>query len=228
MQPIEQALEAQSQFTADASHELRTPLTAMKTEIEVAMRDKLLNISDAKKLLKSNLEEIEKLEYLSSSLLKLARSENNHKQFQNLLLNEAIEKSIKGLTPVANKKSIIIKAKLLKTRILGDESSLVEMFTIILENAIKYSDKGKTVHVQIVKEKEKVLVKIKDQGMGIKSSEIPYIFNRFYRADISRSKEKVFGYGLGLSIAKKIADSHHVSISVSSVLGKGTEFTIIF
>lgn len=228
MQPIEEALENQSRFTADASHELRTPLTAMRAEIEVSLRDKNLNLKEAKSLLKSNLEEIGKLEYLSSSLLKLARSGDDSIKFDQVSLTDILETSIKKVKPLAEKKSILIKSKLINASIKGDRMSLVELFTILIDNAVKYSPNNSIVNINFSKEKEKLVVKIKDRGIGIKASDVAYIFNRFYRADISRSKEKVDGYGLGLSIAKKIADMHQAKITVVSVPNKGSEFSVIF
>lgn len=227
LEPIEKAMEAQNRFTADASHELRTPLTAMKTETEVNLRDKNLNLSDAKKLLQSNLEEIDKLEYLSSALLKLAKYDNETKKdFERINLAEVIEFAIEKVDKLANQKSIVISAKLKKVEMLADKPSLIELFVILLDNAIKYSPKGSKVTVETKKTDHHLKVIISDQGIGIKKSDLPYIFNRFYRADISRSKEKVDGYGLGLSITKRIVELHGGTITANSKIGKGSEFTI--
>lgn len=229
MKPVEDAMISQSQFTADASHELRTPLTAMKTEIEVALRDKSLDTKEAKNLLKSNLEEISKLEYLSSTLLKLARSEDQENQlFDQVALDVVIEEALKKVKSLALKKEIIIKVEQAHLFVLGDKPSLVELMVILLDNAIKYSPVKTTIHISLIQEKDHALVKIKDHGIGIKASDIPHVFRRFYRADISRSKEKVLGYGLGLSIAQKIAEVHGARINVQSAPGKGTEFTLAF
>ncbi len=227
MKPIEEAMAAQNRFTADASHELRTPLTAMKTEIEVNLRDKKLDLELAKKLLSSNLEEIAKLESLSNALLKLARYEEDIKtQFGRVSLEEVIVEAYEKIEKIAEQKQVKFNNNLQDIHIFGDHQSLVELFVIFMDNAIKYSPKGASVNIDITKENNFAIIRIKDQGMGIKSSDLPYIFNRFYRADVSRSKEKIQGYGLGLSIAKQIIALHNGTISVFSKPGKGTEFRI--
>lgn len=229
LRPIEESMEAQNRFTADASHELRTPLTAMKTEIEVNLRDKNLDVKEARELLTSNLEEINKLEYLSSALLKLAKfDKENKKDFEKINLAEPVESAIEKVNKIADQKSITISAKLKKAEILGDQQSLTELFIILLDNAIKYSPRGSKVAVEIKKLDRHTEVIFTDHGVGIKASDMPHIFQRFYRADVSRSKEKIDGYGLGLSIAKRIAELHDENIFVSSQAGKGSKFTVRF
>jgi len=227
MRPIEEAMEAQNRFTADASHELRTPLTAMKSEIEVTLRDNDLKLNDAKKLLGSNLEEIGKLESLSNALLKLARYQDEARaKFCKVSLEEAAAEAYEKIESLADQKSIEFDNELEDIIIKGDGQSLTELFVILFDNAIKYSGKNSKIFVSIKKESKLAILKIKDQGIGIKASDLPYIFNRFYRADRSRSKERVDGYGLGLSIAKQIVELHQGNISVTSKPGKGSEFTI--
>lgn len=227
MSPIEEALEAQNRFTTDASHELRTPLSAMRAEIEVALRDEKFNLSEAKKLLQSNLEETEKLESLSNALLKLARyQENDDYQMEKVSLKEIIVEAYEKVEKMANKKSIEFENDFLDLYTTGCHQNLTELFVILLENAIKYSPEKSKIHILMKKENDKAIVKIKDEGIGIKASDLPYIFNRFYRSDISRSKEKINGYGLGLSIAHKIIEIHNGVIAVSSKQGKGSEFSV--
>jgi signal transduction histidine kinase len=227
LKPIEQAMEAQNRFTADASHELRTPLTAMRSEIEVNLRNKQLNTTDAKKLLQSNLEEIEKLESLSNALLKLARYQNNFSDdFKDISLQEVIVEAYEKVENLAKRKSIRFDNNLSEIKVLGDQQSLIELFVILLDNAIKYSPEKSKISINFTKLDKHVSVKIKDRGIGIKASELPYIFNRFYRADTSRSKEKVDGYGLGLSIAKSIVEMHKGTIEVNSKPGHGSEVVV--
>lgn len=242
LRPLEETMEAQSRFTADASHELRTPITAMRTEIEVALRDKMLNFSSAKKLLQSNLEETSKLESLSNALLKLTNSQADVKKtFHKVALSELIIESYEKVESLADHKSIKFETNLyLKDKeeksvkrntssdieIQGDKQSLIELFVILLDNAIKYSPEKSTIKISVDKADGHALIKIKDQGMGIKACDLPHIFDRFYRADHSRCKEKISGYGLGLSIAKNIADLHGGSVSAKSEPGKGSEFVV--
>lgn len=242
LQPLEETMEAQSRFTADASHELRTPITAMRAEIEVALRDKKFNFNMAKELLESNLEETSKLESLSNALLKLTNSQKDiKKSFHEIHLSDLIIESYEKVESLADHKSIKFETNLYSqhkeeksvkgnasadVEIQGDKQSLIELFMILLDNAIKYSPEKSTIKISVVMTDGHVLVKIKDQGIGIKAYDLPHIFDRFYRADHSRNKEKVAGYGLGLSIAKNIAELHGGSISVKSEPGKGSEFSV--
>jgi two-component system, OmpR family, sensor histidine kinase CiaH len=229
LKPIEETMDAQNRFTADASHELRTPLTALRTEIEVNLKDKNLNLSEAKKLLNSNLEEVSKLESLASALLKLAKFDDDKTViFKTVALEDIIIDSYEKVACLAEKKSIEFKNEFKNISIKGDYQSLVELFVILLDNAIKYSPSNSRIWINMSEEKKDIIVKIKDNGLGIKSSDLPFVFNRFYRADTSRSKEKIDGYGLGLSIAKSIVELHRGQISVDSKPGKGSEFIIHF
>lgn len=246
LEPIEESMESQNRFTADASHELRTPLTAMKTEIEVALRDGKLSQDEMKKLLSSNLEEVGKLESLTSALLKLARYQNQtEKNFSEVCLKSVITEAYEKIEANAAKKNITFETNLddcssvilpknrdtkdgqvTSSVVNGDEASLIELFTILLDNAVKYSPAKSKIQVFLKNEGNKTIVLVRDRGIGIKSSDLPYVFNRFYRADLSRSKEKVDGYGLGLSIAKNIVDYHKGQITVKSKPGTGTQFTV--
>jgi len=228
LRPIQSALEIQSRFTADASHELRTPLTAMKSEIEVALRAKEFNHQEAKELLQSNLEEIDKLERLSTSLLQLAHYDEGGGSvtFEKIDLKPIAQESIATLTKVASRRHITIVPELRPVKLTADAASLQELISILLDNAIKYSHEKGEVRVKLTTQARHAVLTIHDQGLGIKANEIPHLFERFYRADTSRSKTRINGYGLGLSIAKGITDVHGGSIEVSSKLNKGSTFTV--
>jgi signal transduction histidine kinase len=227
LHPIEEMLDEQKRFVADASHELRTPITSMRTEMEVALRDKKFNTKDAKHLLRSNLEELQKMQYLSDYLLSLSRYRANTKlEFKKIKLNDAINKAAHKIESLAKNKNIKIKKNLIDIEIKGNFIAMVELFTILLDNAIKYSHENSEVIVWMEKNKNNVLVTVRDFGIGIKASDIPYIFNRFYRADVSRTKGKVDGYGLGLSIAKSIVEMHSGKIEVESTVDKGSTFKV--
>jgi signal transduction histidine kinase len=230
LEPIEEMVDEQKRFVSDASHELRTPLTSIKTEIEVALRDKKLNLSQSKSLLRSNLEEVDKIQKLSNYLLILNRYQERNSQtvFRKVNLKEIVEKAVVSLKPQAKSKEITITEKLISANVYGNTDALAELTRILLDNAIKYShDKGK-IMVTLKKDGSKVNLRVQDFGMGIKASEIPYIFNRFYRADLSRAKNRIDGFGLGLSIAQNIVKIHKGKIQVNSQPGKGTTFNISF
>lgn len=226
LNPIENMLEEQKRFVADASHELRTPLTTMKTGLEVSLRGKNIG-KEPKKLLESNLEEVNKLSYFSDKLLRLSTYDQDQEiAFSDVSLKEIIERVAKQLTSLAKTKRIGIKKDLEEVSIKGNFDAIGEAFSTILDNSIKYSSKDSKVNVSLKSQGNKAVLKIQDFGIGIKAGDLPYIFNRFYRVDTSRAKEKTDGFGLGLSIAKTIIDKHKGKIEVVSTSGTGTTFTI--
>lgn len=226
LRPIEETMAAQARFTADASHELRTPLTAMRTELEVALRDKELKLAESKELHRSNLEEIEKLENLTNGLLKLAKQDGSATNFKPCSLEVIVKDAIAHVEARATKRNIAITPSIIDGKLIGDCWALTELVTVLLDNAIKYSPADTEVLVTTDMSRTHATISVQDHGAGIKASDLPYIFNRFYRVDTSRNKEKVDGYGLGLSIAKQIADAHKGVIAVKSKIGEGSIFTI--
>ena len=230
LQPIEEALEDQKRFTADASHELRTPLTAIKTELEVALRDNKLTLTDSKNLHRSTLEEIDKLEALATGLLTLAQQDNDTSpKSQRYELQTIITEATERLKKVATKRGITLITPTTKLSLETDGWALTELLTILLDNAIKYSDSNTMVSIVISlrHHKQQLAISIRDQGVGIAPAALPHIFDRFWRADQSRSKKQTTGYGLGLSIAKKISNRLRAEIVVVSKQAVGSEFTIL-
>jgi two-component system, OmpR family, sensor histidine kinase CiaH len=226
LRPIAEAMESQSRFTSDASHELRTPLTVMQTEIEVALRRGRLTEKEAKELLSSNLEEIANLKKLSEGLLHLARTNGKEVQQSTASLENVVAGAVKRTAALAAEKGITVKNETTQISLKGDEQNLTELAVILIENAVKYSDPKTTITLTSKISGRSACLSVADHGYGIKASDVPHIFERFYRADTSRSRDKVEGYGLGLSIAKKIVDVHGGSIDVKSIPGKGSTFTV--
>ncbi len=226
--PIENALEAQSRFTADASHELRTPLTAMKTEIEVALRGKDLDQKEVKELLGSNLEEIAKLETLSTSLLRLAQHDNAQGKDDELCsVADLVTTSVGRMQKMADHKQIQLDTKLKDFEVLGDKASLEELIIILLDNAIKYSPASSRIVVSSTKKGDSGSIEVTDHGVGIGEADQAHIFDRFYRSDSSRTKSSTNGYGLGLSIAQQIVGLHKGTVKVKSVIGEGSTFSVV-
>jgi signal transduction histidine kinase len=228
LKPIQKMSEDQKRFISDASHELRTPITAMKSLFEVSLRDKNLDLKEAKKVIGSGIEQSDRLKNLSDSLLELSRLEINHieSQFQVVSLKKIISESVSQIKPKADTKKIKIISKIANTKTFGDQNRLIEFFTIFLDNAIKYSPDDTEIKIISKTIGKKNLIKIIDQGIGIDQKDLPKIFDRFYQADNSRTKTDNSGYGLGLSIAQKIIESHHGSIKVFSQPNVGTKFII--
>lgn len=226
LHPLETAIEAQSRFASDASHELRTPLTAMQTEIEVALRNKALTTTQLRQLLKSNLEEVAKLRDLSGALLRLSRQESREIERAKLDLAPIAKQAVERFANAAKQKKIQLVQELKPAWTKGDATSLEELTAVLIDNAIKYSPSGTKITVKTTTAKQQARLQVVDQGIGIKAGDLAHVFDRFYRADSSRSKQTAEGYGLGLSLAKHIADAHHGSIEVTTVPGKGSTFSV--
>lgn len=227
LEPIEEAHKSLEQFTADASHELRTPIAAMKSEIEVALLQPKLKISEAKELFNSNLEELDKMALLTEGLLSIARREEASLDIKTQELRPIIEAALKKIHPRSQKKMITINKELgnKPIKITADKPSLIESLVILLDNAIKYSPDGSKIEIKAKQKKDQVIISVVDHGIGIDSKDLPYIFNRFYRGDTSRSQ--TVGHGLGLAIAKQLIEAQNGSINITSVSGRSTTATII-
>lgn len=228
LRPIAEVMDEQKRFISDASHELRTPLASLKSEIEVNLRDKALNLSEARKVLTSNLEEVDKLQDLTDGLMTLSRfqASANGFAYESIPVNELITSAVNSVSKIAKKKNISIHFAVAEGSVYGDRRNLTELFTILLDNAIKYSAADTSVAIESKRTRMTVIVTVSDQGYGIAQEDIPHIFDRFYRADKSRSKTNAEGYGLGLAIAKSIVQRHRGSLGVKSTVGKGTTFTV--
>jgi signal transduction histidine kinase len=226
LRPLEQVMEAQARFTADASHELRTPLTAMQTEIEVSLRDNNLSVVEARGLLESNLEEVKKLQSLSNGLLALASHDKENFEPKRLHVDAVLKSAVSRAAKAAGQRKINIDNKADNLEVLGDKDGLVQLFAILLDNAIKYSPSGSTITLGTSVKNGSAYIAVADQGYGIKADDLPYIFDRLYRSDSSRTMGQVNGYGLGLSIAKKIIELHNGTIEVASKVDKGATFTV--
>ena len=226
LRPIEEALEAQNRFTSDASHEIKTPLTIMKSEIEVALRDKKLKINDAKEVLDSNLEEIKKLEALTNALLQLARQENIDESKTCIKISSVIENAIDQVSNIAKSKKIKVTKSVKDFEVFAEKQTLTQAIVISLDNAIKFSPEKSVIKISTKINRGFNQIEIKDKGSGIDNEDLPFIFDRFYRADKSRTNQETNGYGLGLPLAKQIIESHRGEISIASIKNKGTKLTI--
>lgn len=224
LEPIEQAHEQQKRFTADVSHELRTPLTVLRMESEVALLNNKTSASELRNTLRSNLEEIGKLEALINNLLRLTRLEVDElqQQFTDIQSRNIVKEAIKQVEPLTEARKVTIKTKLSDARLHGDRDSLIQLLVILLDNAIKYSSNGSTVTIESNANKDTVKFRIIDSGSGIKRADLEHVFDRFYRADNARTAGETSGHGLGLSIAKMIADVHNGTITLNSRPEHGT------
>jgi len=224
LEPIAKAHEAQRRFTADASHELRTPIAAMQTEIEVALMDPKLTLTQATDQLRSNLEELARLTNLSAGLLRLAQVEENQVPKRQLTVNDLLQATIERHQAVAGQKKITLHAeKAPNLTLWADPDTLGECLDLLIDNALKYCPTGTRITLRAHKISHGVRIEVKDTGPGISPEAVAHLFDRFYRGDSSRSSR---GYGLGLAIAKSIIDAHGGTITVKSRVGRGSSFVI--
>lgn len=228
LRPIQEIVEEQNRFVSDASHELKTPLTSLKTAMEVHLRDKNTTLSEANALIKDNIEEVNRLQSLTEGLLQISTYEktNGAMPTEYVILSLILHDAIKKVRAIAKTKRIKITSNFEKGNVLGNALALTDLFVILLDNAIKYSPNNSTITVTTAKTNKYIIATIQDNGMGVAEKDLPHIFDRFYRADAARKKTGSGGYGLGLSIAKKIVEYHHGKINIESQVGKGTKISI--
>ena len=225
---LEDSFMSERRFIQDVSHELKTPLTILKGELEVALK-KARSAGEYAAILQSNLEETEKMSRIVGDLLTLARFDNREVKLDRAPVNLAVllEGSAKSLAGVAEKTGAVIRLEAAAAirDVEGDQGQLRRLFLNLLDNAVKYSPAGGEVKVEVYSDGGRPAVRISDHGVGIAEDDLPHIFKRFYRADSSRSSS---GFGLGLAIAKSIADAHGAEITALSTPTKGSTFTVVF
>jgi heavy metal sensor kinase len=211
---LKDAFQRINQFSSDVSHELKTPLTILKGETEVALR-KERDQEHYKKLLLSNLEEIDRMTRIIDDLLLLSKAD---------LMEIGLTMDSLDLRDLILDVCVNMRIVAENVRMKGDELKLRRMLWNIVENGIKYTQKGGKVEICSFQNNGYVEIDVKDNGAGISGEDINYIFDRFYRADRSRKRET--GSGLGLSISKWIAEAHKGTIEVKSTPMEGSLFTI--
>jgi len=213
------------EFITNASHELNTPLTSIMGYIETLLDEE----KDKERIKYYNIiqKQTKRLINIVQDLLKLSQlDEKRNLEFKKVNLEQIIENILPIFKKKANEKSLKLKVKIEKEIFLnGDEDKLEQMFINLIDNSIKYTNKGE-IEVVINKSEDRLVkISIEDTGIGIPEEHLPYIFERFYIVDKSRTKENG-GTGLGLSIVKSIVDLHKGKINVESKENKGTKFII--
>ena len=223
---LEGSFKRMAEFTADASHELKTPICAMRGEAEVLL-SKGRKAEEYQEGLAHFIEQFENLNRMINDLILLSKSDSSQVELKMVPLRlDLLIKDLCHLFQVlAEQNRIGLEMDIPEeVTVLGDKVRLQQLFTNLIDNAIKFTPQG-SIRVSVEKNEEAVLVKIKDTGIGIPEEEQGKIFKRFYRVDKSRSKEPG-GVGLGLSIAEWIAHAHHGRIEIDSELNKGSTFTV--
>jgi signal transduction histidine kinase len=217
LRPVNQALEHESRLVSDASHELRTPLAAIQMENEVLLREKSATKDDYHRQIQSNLEEVYKVSALAERLLKLSHSAKL--PLVELDLATLTEQAVKKLDKVFKAHEVKIVNQIKSVKLLANVEALEQILLILLDNAVKYSSRGATVTLET---RGKRLL-VRDQGSGIAAADLPHIFERFYRAEKSRTTN---GHGLGLSLAQHLAAQMNLKITAENNKDRGATFTI--
>lgn len=223
---LQTSFENEIQFTSDVSHELRTPITVILTQAEYG-KDSISSVEDAQKSFGIIEKEGQKMSKLVSQLLTLARMERGRQKLniENINLSELLEMIIETQTLSAKTKNIKFVTKIIPEIYANiDEMMIMRVFTNLISNAISYGKQNGTVTVELFLQKNRIVSKISDDGIGISEDKLDKIWLRFYQVDPSKNGDNS---GLGLSMVKKIIELHKGEIFVESELGKGTTFTII-
>jgi two-component system sensor histidine kinase CiaH len=221
LRPVEEAHIAQTRFVSDTSHELRTPLAVMKSELEVSLRDPALTKKELRDVLKSNLEEVDNLARMSETLLAMSRMDTKKLPKQVLDLRLVVKEAMSRFKQPSSRLTLSGKP----AYVIGNQPSLTELFMILIDNALKYSPAKSQVLITVGAKGTNAEVSITNDGDGIDAKALDHIFDRFYRADSSRTNSDQKGFGLGLAIAKQIADMHGAEITASSAPKEPTTFT---
>lgn len=223
---LQAAFEQQRRFTADASHELRTPLSVILATSDLAL-SRERTTSDYKVALGTCRDAARRMKQLIEGLLVLARFDADAAQLQisPLDLSDIARESVDLINPLATERGIVIETDLRPTPIQGDRDRLAQVIVNLLTNAVRYNvDRGR-IRISVSAEGEGGRILVADTGKGISSEDLPHIFERFFRADKARVTT-AGSCGLGLSISKTIVEFHGGSISVQSVVDKGTTFEV--
>jgi two-component system, OmpR family, sensor kinase len=226
---LDRAFEAQRRFTADASHELRGPLTALRGEIELALR-RDRDDEEYRRVLVSNLQEVERLSQLAEDLLTLARSDAGVMQprLQRTAVVDRAERIRGRLDRKAADKQVDLELQAAGDTVgIFDPGLLDQLLWNLLDNAVKFAPAGGRVTVTVEGRDDDVVVRIADTGPGLPPGDLDRIFERFYRADLSRTPHaETSGTGLGLSIVRAITEVHGGSARARNRPGGGAEFTV--
>jgi len=225
---LEDAFKKITQFTADASHELRTPVAVMRTRTELSLR-KARSAEEYRDVIAEVLAELEKTSALIEQLMFLARADSGAEtlHFSATNVSEVLREACHQGSALAEAKQIGFQEQISGNSmwIRGDASSLRRLFLILIDNAVKYTPASGQVEVSLQRNDGYAVAQVRDTGIGISETDLPNVFERFYRADKARTRESG-GVGLGLSIGRWITEVHAGTIEVHSSPGRGSIFEV--
>lgn len=224
-QSIKEQENIRKRLTGDISHELKTPLTNIQSHLEAMIdgiweptEERLLSVKEEAERLSSLVSDMQKLNKYDESSIKLKKD--------NVNISDIICFVIFQFSNLAKSKNIKIEYEKKNINLYCDKDKITQALVNILSNAIRYSNEGSTIFIEEKLKDNKVIISIEDQGIGISEEDLKYVFERFYRADKSRTRA-TGGTGIGLTIVKSIVSSHGGEVKLESKLGEGSKFTII-
>lgn len=223
-----QVEERRKKFVSNVSHELRTPMTSMKIVSDTLLSAPSWDESVYREFMVDINSEIERLNKIIDSLLYLVKVEKDEIEldYSETYINYLLEWVVKTIKPIALTKNIVIElVSNPKLQMQIDQDKIQQCLLNIIGNAVKYTPESGNVWVELEDAKDVILIRVKDNGIGIPEKDLPYIFDRFYRVDEARAR-KTGGTGLGLAISQQIIQLHQGNIEVFSRLGIGTEIII--
>ncbi|RKX27643.1 MAG: PAS domain-containing sensor histidine kinase [Candidatus Zixiibacteriota bacterium] len=217
-------------FVANVSHELRTPITAITGSVETLLDGAMDNSDDSRRFLEMIARHSDRLNRLIEDLLSLAKIESETEQTGADLICGQVSDVIQSSLLACQEKSRIHEVNISSScdpnlEVHMNRGPLEQAITNLIDNAIKYSNRGSTVDVEVTLSGDEIVISVQDQGTGIAAEHLPRLFERFYRVDTGRSRD-VGGTGLGLAIVKHVAVAHQGRVSVDSSPGKGSSFRI--
>jgi heavy metal sensor kinase len=227
IQRLDEAFQQASRFSGDASHELRTPLTIMRGEIEALLCDEGLSPAQ-KQQLGSVLEETERLTGIIQGLLLMSRLEGGESQLNKkcLDLGELALATAEQMEPLAQEEQIALEYEIdKKVMVEGNEMRLQQVIVNLLDNAIKYTKREGRIRIAVRSEKDRAILEIEDNGLGISAEALPHVFERFYRSP-QAGTAVLDGAGLGLAMVKTIVEAHGGKVVVESHEGEGTRMRV--
>lgn len=224
---IQTVIEREKQFSNDASHELRTPIAVILMQCDSLLDDDSLSF-EQRHMIEVIHKKATSMHQLIAQLLLLSRADANRAkiEMEHIDLSELCEMTCEEQSEIAKQKNIHITTDITSNiEMMADMTLMIRLFVNLLSNAITYGKENGSIHVSLHQDNDSIILKVKDNGIGISKENIPKIFERFYQVDPSRSSSHS---GLGLSMVKWISDVHHGQIQVDSILNEGTTFTITF
>jgi two-component system, OmpR family, manganese sensing sensor histidine kinase len=228
LEPTERMMSRLRQFVADAGHELNTPIAIIEASVET-LEATLQDHGLPTEVLDPAANASRRMKDLAANLILLARMESPRQFVQSapISVKEFVEPVIQEYAEFAKRKNIELVCQTLPgVIIVGDLESLKRMLNNLLQNAVRYTEPGGRVNVSVNKTDNDIEVIVEDSGIGIPRESLDHVFDRFYRADKSRTRETGGGSGLGLSIVQAIVEAHKGQISVKSIVGQGSKFTV--